>query len=745
MPYALWGAPALVFGLLGRNPLANGAVELGLVCFALLALALALVRDPEALPLRLLAAPPVLLAAALAVLIGLRLSASDATRFELRRFLAEGLLFLAGGIAIGRRRRGLDLWALVLAATATASALVVTAGLAFDNDRWSDGALPLYAEGTPRALARDTAPALLAAAYVALSTRHERVRLTALTALPVLLIAYAASPDRGPLLGLAVGLLVLLALMVGRRVRMALLLGVAPLLAAAIPVAQLVSGGRASRLLGILVGVNGSAQTRYDDWSLAWHTFVRHPLAGTGSAGAGAGDVFLAASSELGIAGLLIVVAFVVSLAVTLARARRAAPTHLALAWALAVAALLDATVAGGLATSPYLWLAAGLSVGLAGDAALARAWLIRRTRGEMLAPVPSDEPAPAPPPAVPVALGLSLDDVDAVVGGTIVLQVRADEHAVLRWVEYQISPAGRHEWRSLARVDRPPFALELDTTLLGNGLYDFRGLGADPGGRVELSRPARARRVENATREIAVAAPAPGSWVRDEVELRARASDGAPVVFEISRDGVAWQPLPSDAWNTMGGPDGEFLLRALAADGRGTSEAIAVAVDNTPPAVRLVRAVELAGRPAAVRIGAVADDAGSGVIAVRFDGSYDGAVWDPLATVAAPPYEIDLETEALSAPYLVRCVARDGVGNEAATEALRVPPAATAAPPSALRLDRGTIWDLERLLAARPAGPEREEQEALLYSLRPYANVDGTIPSEFWELVRGTFGDLVA
>src|SRR5581483_7492268 len=180
LPYALWGAPALVFGLLGRNPLANGAVELGLVCFALLALALALVRDPEALPLRLLAAPPVLLAAALAVLIGLRLSASDATRFELRRFLAEGLLFLAGGIAIGRRRRGLDLWALVLAATATASALVVTAGLAFDNDRWSGGALPLYAEGTPRALARDTAPALLAAAYVALSTRHERVRLTAL-------------------------------------------------------------------------------------------------------------------------------------------------------------------------------------------------------------------------------------------------------------------------------------------------------------------------------------------------------------------------------------------------------------------------------------------------------------------------------------------------------------------------------------------------------------------------------------
>src|SRR5207245_2158158 len=111
-------------------------------------------------------------------------------------------------------------------------------------------------------------------------------------------------------------------------------------------------------------------------------------------------------------------------------------------------------TVAGGFATSPYLWFAAGLALGLAGDAALVPGRLIRRTRGGMLAPVPAEEPAIAPPPrAVPAGLGPALGDV--------------------------------------APFERPPFAVPVDTRRLADGLYDFRALGADRGGLVELSRTA--------------------------------------------------------------------------------------------------------------------------------------------------------------------------------------------------------------------------------------------------------------
>src|SRR5207253_3221503 len=116
-------------------------------------------------------------------------------------------------------------------------------------------------------------------------------------------------------------------------------------------------------------------------------------------------------------------------------------------------------------------------------------------------------------------------------------------------WVEFQVARAGSHEWQRLTRVERPAFALRLDTTRLADGLYDFRALGADHGGRVEFSRPVTARRVANRARTIVIREPPPGSWIRGLVELSARVTDDAPVVFELSRDGTTWQSLAGDAW----------------------------------------------------------------------------------------------------------------------------------------------------------------------------------------------------
>lgn len=69
------------------------------------------------------------------------------------------------------------------------------------------------------------------------------------------------------------------------------------------------------------------------------------------------------------------------------------------------------------------------------------------------------------------------------------------------------------------------------------------------------------------------------------------------------------------------------------------------------------------------------------------------------------------------------------------------VPPAPS--PPSPVK--EWNIWDLERR-AREQAGnaPRDEEWSALFTHLRPYANADGTLPKEFDDLVRESFGQLI-
>jgi hypothetical protein len=54
-------------------------------------------------------------------------------------------------------------------------------------------------------------------------------------------------------------------------------------------------------------------------------------------------------------------------------------------------------------------------------------------------------------------------------------------------------------------------------------------------------------------------------------------------------------------------------------------------------------------------------------------------------------------------------------------------------------------LWDLERLVRDSGADDERQdEQAALLMSLRDFARSDGTLPLEFDDLVRESFGALL-
>jgi hypothetical protein len=54
-------------------------------------------------------------------------------------------------------------------------------------------------------------------------------------------------------------------------------------------------------------------------------------------------------------------------------------------------------------------------------------------------------------------------------------------------------------------------------------------------------------------------------------------------------------------------------------------------------------------------------------------------------------------------------------------------------------------VWELQRLVRDRPDDDRQEEWTALIASLRDFARADGTLSHEFDDLVRDSFGELLA
>jgi hypothetical protein len=65
--------------------------------------------------------------------------------------------------------------------------------------------------------------------------------------------------------------------------------------------------------------------------------------------------------------------------------------------------------------------------------------------------------------------------------------------------------------------------------------------------------------------------------------------------------------------------------------------------------------------------------------------------------------------------------------------------------PASSGPLSEWNIWELQRLVRDRPDDDRHEEWTAMILSLRDFARADGTLPPEFDELVRDSFGELLA
>lgn len=180
-----------------------------------------------------------------------------------------------------------------------------------------------------------------------------------------------------------------------------------------------------------------------------------------------------------------------------------------------------------------------------------------------------------------------------------------------------------------------------------------------------------------------------PAEQVRESIQVTAEASDPSGITSvsfsatgpggTVDLGGDTEAPFVA-TWDTAAVQDGEYAIVATATDGAGNegeSDPATVLVDNTPPTVTLATPEATEG---GYGLSAEAEDGGSGVASVRFElaegtGTPD---WQELATVDSPSdgasYETTFETAGRpDGTYLVRAVATDRVGNEAASSVQRI------------------------------------------------------------------------
>lgn len=661
-PVALAGGlPVLAIGVLGSNPFPNNAVALFAFSWLGLAVLFLVTREEGALPLRVLLSPPLLLTIAFACWLLFRLTGSPAPEygsFKLQLFLAQGVMLLFAGILVARRREQLDLFVVLTLVLATASAIVLARSLAAGNAQGAIGErFALSSAQNPIELGRHAAEGLIAATFVLLAARNVTLRLAALVAAPLIVVPFIAAGSRGPVVGLAAALLVLLTLASQDRAarRRVLLVAVVAALGCVL-VTRLVPGEDVQRSLSVLggseQGLNSTGRT--DLWHEAWTAFLDHPVAGLGTGGYASvnpdqrypHNIFLEIGAELGFVGLVLFAAVLGAAVRGLAIAWRRAGTdrrQVALVAALLTAALVNAQFSSDVAGNEAVWLAAGLSTGLALRTERRGGFGRLRRRGR-------EEQHGLPAPAQPgFALrrrpgAITRPAAGSVVEGVVTVSADpADTGWGIASVEVEFSANG-DEWQSLGRVEEQPF-----------DVYALRG------GHREHVAVVRTRRLAE--------------------ELGASLPDGATAEIVPSRR-RPWQTGAAAVvdWDTTGLVGGEYELRVVTADVTGArveSESVAVTVAAGQPVARAAQRarpgisveVDELGEYLRGRVQLQAAVSGSGTATVTLE-VRSGAEWTPVATARREPYTLAIDTTELAdGPHGLRVRARAADGDVAVVD----------------------------------------------------------------------------
>ena len=253
--------------------------------------------------------------------------------------------------------------------------------------------------------------------------------------------------------------------------------------------------------------------------------------------------------------------------------------------------------------------------------------------------------------------------------------------------VAFQYSPAGANTWTTFGcwGTSTPPgpscaatklgdsYASDFDSTAVTNGVYDFRAVATDSGVPSEISPSAVASDLIVANDANAIFVPSPGSPLSGTVTLTAKSepvpSPPSSMTFEICPSAAdcavngGWKrlapvvPQLDDAGNptatttldthTLGG-DGKYDVSVSAPPddfGNPFVGGIAgnLAVDNTAPTVRLDSPGAGASLGGVTTLTASAQDAGSGVAAVKFEVAPQGTgAWQTVGVASSPPYSVE-------------------------------------------------------------------------------------------------------
>jgi O-antigen ligase len=389
-PLGLAGFAAPIVALAGHDPFPPRAVPV--LVFAWLVVALVFGgRDAANTAGAALRSAPGLLSLGLFALMLLRLPASTAPAygdFKLELFVIGNLALFAAGIVLGRQPRRFELFLLLTLAIDALSGLLVAR-------RFGTQIGPVTRYGlldqSVIALGIQGAQGVMIATDLMLKGSTPWRQLAGLVCLPITIVALLASGSRGPVLGGAVALVVLLVMLARTRTsafRVAAV--VAAFVVSWVVVGQVVPSAASQRALSALTnsgtGLSGNGRTQL--WGEAWGTMMQHPVlgAGTGSFATrtatqlcpGPGcleryphNVVLETGAELGIPGALMMVAFILTSGWLILRMWLRAPdlirSQAAAIFALFVAATTTSLLTGDISGDGSLWLAAGLGIGLAG------------------------------------------------------------------------------------------------------------------------------------------------------------------------------------------------------------------------------------------------------------------------------------------------------------------------------------------------------------------------------------------
>src|ERR671922_87833 len=273
-----------------------------------------------------------------------------------------------------------------------------------------------------------------------------------------------------------------------------------------------------------------------------------------------------------------------------------------------------------------------------------------------------------------------------AVVRGTISVDANsADGGSGVASAQFQRSPAGTGSWTNIGSADTSaPYSVSLDTTSLGEGLYDLRVITTDNAGNTVTSAAVANVRVDNTNPSGSVTAPSAGGIVRGTISVDSNSADGgsgvASAQFQRSPAGAGtWTNIGAAdttspygvSFDTTAVSDGLYDLRVVTTDNAGnsvTSAAVAnVRVDNTNPTGSVTAPTAGANVRGTISVDATSPEGGPGGAPPQCQPSPAGAgTWTNIgAADTSAPYAASFDTTAVSdGLYDLRVITVDNAGN---------------------------------------------------------------------------------